>query len=142
MISHTLATLYQRYIQAFAQLDIEAVKQCYLMPCTLSTPDKVVLLDSDDKFNQEFTQIFKLISAENITAFKTSNASYDVITPSVIVAAIDWQFLTNANNVFTEFTAIYHLTKQGDDIKIINVISQDVSQSITLRHPLNIQWEK
>ncbi len=142
MISNTLASLYQRYIQAFAQLDIDAVKQCYLMPCTLNTPDKVVLLDSDDKFNQEFAQIFAVIQAENIVGFKTSNASYDVVSPSVIVAAIDWQFLTSANTLFTEFTAIYHLTKQGDDIKIINVISQDVSQSITLRHPLNIQWEK
>ncbi|WP_286261649.1 hypothetical protein [Thalassotalea atypica] len=136
-----LKQLYQLYIQAFAKQDIQAVKQCYLMPCTLNTPDRVVLLNNDEVFDKEFNDIFSLLNSENISGFKTSNASFDIISEHVVVVAIDWQFINDANNLFTEFTAIYHLTKTIDGFKIINVVSQDISQSINLSHPLIIDME-
>ncbi len=121
---------------------MQAVRSCYLLPCTLSTPDKVVLLNDEMSFKNEFLQIFSLLKSENISAFKVSNASFDEIAENLVVAAIDWQFLDQANNLFTEFTAIYHLTKVAKNFKIINIISQDISQSIELSQSLSIDQEK
>lgn len=141
LVSVKLSTLFAGYIRAFSTMDMQAVRLCYVLPCTLNTPDKLVLLSNEENFTQEFQQIFSLIRNENISAFKVSNASFDEIAENLVVAAIDWQFLDQANNLFTEFTAIYHLTKVAENFKIINVISQDISQSIELSQSLNIDQE-
>ena len=136
-----LEILFRDYIAAFAQLDIDKVSQCYLMPCMLSTPDKVVLLNSNETFVKEFSQIFNLLKQEEISTFVARAASYDQISESTAVVCIEWQFMTEPNNLFTEFTAIYHLTKSGDKFKIISVVSQDISQSISLSQPLHLNQE-
>lgn len=141
LISSSLAQLYRHYIESFSRLDISAVKQCYVLPCTLSTPDKVVLLDNEETFEKEFSDIFNVLKQEDINGFKTSNASFSQINENLVVVSIDWQFLQGANNLFTEFTAIYHLTKLNDEFKIANVISQDISQAISLEYSLTINVE-
>jgi hypothetical protein len=141
LVSGELSTLFANYIHAFSMMNMQAVRDCYLLPCTLNTPDKVVLLNGEQCFQDEFKQIFDLLASENIVAFKVSNATFDEVTENTTVAAVDWQFLDNANNLFTEFTAIYHLTKSNTNFKIINVVSQDISQSITLSQPLIIEQE-
>jgi len=141
LVAEQLSNLYKNYIQAFSALNMEAVSHCYQLPCILSTPDKVVLLNNHDEFVTEFNNIFELVRSENIVAFKTSNASFDIINEGLLVVAIDWRFFDDANNLFTEFTAIYHLTSIDENYKIVNVISQDVSQSIALKYPLTITLE-
>jgi len=141
LISSIITQLYRQYIESFSRLDINAVKQCYVLPCTLSTPDKVVLLDNESTFEQEFSDIFNMLKQENITGFKTSNASFSQINDNLVVVNVDWQFLQQANNLFTEFTAIYHLTKCNDEFKIATVISQDINQAISLEHSLTINVE-
>ena len=93
-----------------------------------------MLLANEQVFANEFGNIFEMISAQQITGFKTSNASFDMMTEGLILVSIDWRFYTQANNLFTEFTAIYHLTIIDGNYKIINVMSQDTSQALSLTH--------
>lgn len=141
MIETQLKAFYQTYIRAFAQLDISLVKQCYQLPATLTTPERVVLLADDAIFEQEFAAIFATLASNNISGFKTSNASYSLISNELVLANIDWQFIDKANNLFAEFSAIYHLTFSAGSFKIINVNSVDTRQSLSLINPLVISTE-
>ena len=140
-LEKSLSGFYLQYIEAFAKLSIEQVQMCYQLPSTLSTPEKVVLLANENVFAQEFTKIFDMIAQEKVTGFKTSNASFDIISDNLLLVAMDWRFYTQANNLFTEFTAIYHLTIIDGNYKIINVMSQDTSQAITLTNAFTITLE-
>ncbi|REL29892.1 hypothetical protein [Thalassotalea euphylliae] len=133
-----LATFYQNYIHAFSTAIITAVAKCYQLPCVLSTPDKVLVLDGEQSFNQEFSGIFAMLAEHNITGFKASNASYQHINEAISLVKIDWRFYDQANNLFSEFSAIYHLSYQQEAYRIINVISHDMCQLADLAHELTL----
>ncbi|MCH2058398.1 MAG: hypothetical protein MK214_17675 [Thalassotalea sp.] len=137
-----LSLLYQRYIQAFAQYDIAATRQCYQLPCILSTPEKVLVIKSEEDFECEFTQIFSMLRSNNISGFKASNASFEQVDDNIYLAHLDWQFFDDANNLFTEFAAIYHLSYQNQAYRIISVISHDIGQSPSFTHSMSIFQEE
>ena len=137
-----LIKLYLDYIQAFSRYDIEATTKCYQLPCVMSTPEKVIVLSDTQAFIKEFDAIFTMLRDNNIDGFKASNASYQQIDGNTFIVKIDWQFFENANNLFTEFSAIYHLSYQQEVFKIINVISHDMCQVAELEHPLNFSAQE
>lgn len=141
MIEKHLSLFFKHYIKAFASLSISDARDCYQLPCTLSTPEKIILLANEQTFEREFEQIFTMLKAESISGFKASNASFEKINDETFIVAIDWQFLTGANNLFTEFKAIYHLTFQQQQFRIFNVISQDIAQNFTLTQPFTLAEE-
>ena len=65
MLTDKIETLFNQYINAFSAYDIEQVRACYHLPCTLHTPDKVVLIENDADFDQEFSSIFNGLKAAN-----------------------------------------------------------------------------
>ena len=133
-----LKQFYQDYIQAFATASIPAVTKCYQLPCVLSTPDKVILLNNVDAFEQEFSAIFSLLAEHKITAFKASNGSYQEVNDTLTIVKLDWRFYDDANNLFSEFSAIYHLSYVQEVFRIINVISHDSCQIADLTHALSL----
>ena len=137
-----LASLFSDYINAFAQCSMAGVKSCYQLPCVMSTPEKLLLINNESSFEQEFDQIFSMVRNSNLTAFKVNAASFEEINQDTALVAIDWEFIDNANNVFTQFTAIYHLTNSPSGFKIFNVISHDVPQGNSLSNPLKIIMEQ
>ena len=71
MINQQLDNLFQEYIAAFKQYDLSAVQNCYQLPCTLHTPDKIAYLADNTSFKQEFGDIFTVLqhaNTENIIA--------------------------------------------------------------------------
>jgi len=137
-----LIKLYQSYIQAFARYDIKWVRECYQLPCVLSTPEKVLLLSDEVNFCKEFDAIFTMLKSHNISGFKANNASFQHIDDSLTLVKIDWQFFDGANNLFTEFSAIYHLSYQSQTYKIVNVISHDMCHVGPLEQSLKISIEE
>jgi hypothetical protein len=134
----TIEQFFQRYVKAFEQQDMIATKACYQLPCTLHTPDKAILISNQGEFDSEFADIFTVLSHANIVTFKTLKASYSVISAELILACIDWQFVDSNAQVFTDFSAFYHLSLFDEQWKIVNVVSQELSQSISLSIPFNI----
>lgn len=141
MKEQQLKRLYHDYLKAFAQADLTLVQSCYQLPCVLSTPEKVVLLNSSNEFDKEFNAIFAMLKDNKISAFKANNACYQLVDEHLALVAIDWQFFDDANNLFTEFSAIYHLSYQQNHFKIVNVISHD-TRNLSLTHPLNLSNEE
>lgn len=127
----------QGYIKALAVYDSTLIRQYYHLPCTLSTPDNVVLLSDEISFEQEFNKTFTQLKEANITNFKVSNTSYQLVSEQLLLLNIDWQFLQNNDNLFTEFSAIYHIAVIEKELKLVNVISQEINQGLSLAQVLH-----
>lgn len=133
-----IESLFEQYVMAFEQQNIAKTLSCYQLPCTLHTPDKAVLIRDVEGFEREFSGIFEVLSQAGIKTFSSLNASYSEINSDLILACIDWQFFTQDDQLFTDFSAFYHIALIAGQWKIVNVVSQELSQSVALSIPFNI----
>ena len=136
MQTQAIEELFQHYIQ-----NMSAIQQCYQLPCTLHTPDKVVLITNDKAFEKEFLDIFTILSHAKISQFLPLKSSFSKLKDDVILACVDWQFIGPNEEVFTDFSAFYHLVLTKRQWHIFNVVSQELSQSIDLETPFKIAYK-
>lgn len=134
----SIENLFNDYLMAFKSYNLDSVVKCYHLPCTLNTPDKVVLLTSIAACRQEFADIFAQLKEAKTSKIIARKASYSLITENLLLAAIDWEFIDEQGEIFADFCAIYHLTLVNSELKIINVVSHDLSNSLTLAHELTL----
>ena len=130
MNKQQLSNFINQYTHCFKTYDLNALKNHYKLGCTLSTPDKLVLIETETDFACEFEQIFTQLKAANTANFLFSNISYTRLNTSTIVLGGTWVFSNNLKEAFAEFYACYHLIKENEKIKIISVVSHDISNAI------------
>ncbi|ASP47286.1 hypothetical protein [Cognaticolwellia beringensis] len=140
MYKTVIEQLFQRYIKAFHQKNMADTQTCYQLPCTLHTPDRVVLIESDTVFKREFIDIFTVLSHAEIKRFVALKASFSVLSENLVLACIDWQFIGPKDEVFTDFSAFYHLALSDGQWRIFNVVSQELSQSVALDTAFDIAY--
>ena len=130
-----IVSLFKGYIAAFNRYDLNAVAACYHLPCTLHTPDKAVLLKNAKESQQEFSHIFTQLQQAKTSNIIARKASYSVVSEYLLLASIDWEFVDEQGEIFADFFAIYHLVLIDNELKIINVVSHDLSNSLSLDFP-------
>ncbi len=135
MQTKKIANLFNGYLSAFKTYDLDKVAACYHLPCTLHTPDKVVLLKNTKNCLQEFNDIFSQLQHAKTSEIIARKASYSLVTENLLFASIDWEFINGQGEIFADFCAIYHLVLVEDELKIVNVVSHDLSNSLTLDYP-------
>ncbi len=138
MITTKLQQLFQQYIKAFQQFDLQSVVDCYAFPCTLTTPDKIVLLKSSTDAEDEFTNIFSWMKQDNASQIGVISASYHEYSSNLAVANIHWQFQGEQNQILAEFAALYHIDITGKYAKIMHVVSHEIDSSVDLEKKLTI----
>jgi len=138
MINQQLDNLFKVYISAFKHYDLLAVQQCYQLPCTLHTPDKIAYIVDNVRFKQEFDDIFTVLRHANTQNIIATKATYSLGVGEAIDVCIDWAFIDDKKEVFADFCAFYHLVKIEEQYKIISVVSHDLSNSVTLMNDLAI----
>lgn len=144
MIATKLIDLLENYISAFKNYDLSKVRHLYQLPCALHTPDKIVYLTNEPAFEQEFIQIFTVLQHANISDIKITKATYNKSINSEIDLSINWVFIDDKGDVFTEFCAFYHLVlvekqkvEQEQQYKIISVVSHELLNSVELPFSLS-----
>jgi len=130
-----IVSLFKDYLAAFKSYDLAKVAACYHLPCTLHTPDKVVLLKNSKECLQEFSNIFTQLQQAKTSDIIARKASYSLVTKNLLFACVDWEFLDDQGEIFADFCAIYHLVLIDNELKIINVVSHDLSNSLSLEYP-------
>lgn len=130
--------LFSVYLAAFKDYDLDKVTACYHLPCSLNTPDKVVLIKDIKACQQEFSDIFTQLKQANTADIKAQKASYALITENLLFACIDWEFIDEQGEIFADFCAIYHVALVENALKIINVVSHDLSNSLSLDIPFSL----
>ncbi len=138
MLTHKIENLFNHYLSAFKAYSIDGVSACYHLPCTLSTPDKVLLLTTKEQCQQEFFDIFTQLKASDTTNIIAKKASYQKIAENLTLVCIDWEFIDDKRNVFTDFCAYYHLVEINQTAKIVNVVSHELSNSLTLANQFEL----
>jgi len=132
MKNQQLDNLFQKYISAFKQYDLLAVQDCYQLPCTLHTPDKIAYLADNASFKREFDDIFTVLQHANTDNIIATKATYSLGIGDTLDVCIDWAFIDDKKEVFADFCAFYHLVKVDQQYKIISVVSHDLSNSVAL----------
>ena len=138
MLTNKIEHLFNHYLSAFKAYNIDGVSACYHLPCTLSTPDKIVLLTTEEQCQQEFIDIFTQLKANDTANIVAKKASYQKITENLMLACIDWDFIDDNQNVFADFCAYYHLVEVNQTVKIVNVVSHELSNSLTLANQFEL----
>jgi len=138
-LSHKIQQFFHRYYRLFSSHNIAEVANCYAFPCVLSTPEQFLLITKQDEFNTEFTRIFLQLQQASIVEFKATKASYMVMSDQLFLVCIDWQFIDQQQQVFSHFSAFYHLQYLADQLTIVQVNSQILENSLTLNHLLAIE---
>ncbi|KGJ90842.1 hypothetical protein [Colwellia psychrerythraea] len=136
-IGTELQALFKRYQHAFIHYDLNEVSRCYHLPCTLNTPDKIVLLTNSSDCLQEFGTILTQLKEANTSDIIAKKSSFEQISKQLYLVCIDWDFIDGQGQVFADFTAIYHVINDEGTLKIINVISHELDSSLTLAEPLD-----
>ncbi|WP_114325397.1 hypothetical protein [Candidatus Colwellia aromaticivorans] len=141
MKTQQIENLFDHYLAAFSAYDLDAVVACYHIPCTLHTPDKIVLVNSIDDCRQEFNDIFTQLKQANTAKIVARSASYMSINDDLLLACVDWGFIDEQGQVFADFCAYYHIsilnsTKQK--LAIVNVVSHELVNSLSLANTFSI----
>ncbi|WP_448214042.1 hypothetical protein [Colwellia sp. MEBiC06753] len=134
-----LVNFFLRYIEGFSYYDLSILSNCYQLPCVLSTPEKTIVLSSKAEFDNEFSVIFDMLKTNNTQGFKAANTTYQWLNKHLVCVSIDWKFVGENNQVFAEFSALYHLSFIQEQFKIFNVVSHDTALGTPFEHRLNLQ---
>lgn len=133
-----LITLFSKYLEGFKQFDLVSVVQCYHLPCTLATPDNLVLINNTTECEQEFNNIFTQLKQNCTSDIVAKKLSFQPVTDNLALVCIDWDFLDEKRQVFADFSAIYHVVEVEDELKIIQVVSHDLTNSLSLKTTFNL----
>lgn len=130
---------FENYLLAFKSFEVEKLVGYYCLPCALNTPEQIVLLTSIEECNVEISKIFKQLQQEKTNEIHVERASYSQVTDKIIFVNVDWKFVNEQGEVFANFCAIYHLVEISSQLKIINVVSHEITNSLTLDTPLKLR---
>lgn len=131
-----LQQLFKSYQNAFLHYDIDGVSNCYHLPCTLNTPDKIVLLSSKADCQIEFGAIFTQLKEGNVGDIIAKRASFERVSKQLYLVCIDWDFIDGEEQVFAGFSAIYHVLDTDGTLQIVNVVSHELDSSLSLSEQL------
>jgi len=138
VLTNQLQILFKNFIAGFKGYNLEQVGACYHLPCTLNMPDNIILVNNEQDLTNELTLIFTQLQqakANNITAVK---ASYQLLTKNIVLVSIDWHFLEESGQLFADFCGVYHIQINGEKLKIINVASHELANSLNLENALTL----
>lgn len=141
MKTQQIETLFDHYLTAFRSYDLDGVVACHHLPCTLHTPDKIVLVNSIDDCRQEFNDIFTQLKQANTAKIVAQKASYMSINKDLVLACVEWDFIDEQGQVFSDFCAYYHvsvLNGANQTLAIVNVVSHELSNSLSLANVFSI----
>ncbi|MCJ8320983.1 MAG: hypothetical protein MJK12_15195 [Colwellia sp.] len=141
MLTTNIQTLFNCFQNGFYHFDLAKVVDCYHLPCTLNTPDKMSLINTKTELELEINNIFEQLANECFVRFELSNTSFTQLTDDLLFASINWRFIDKTNQVFSEFSAFYHLSIKDKELKIINATSHQISNSKNLSNPFALTVE-
>tara|TARA_B110000114_G_scaffold103755_1_gene109201 strand:+ start:359 stop:793 length:435 start_codon:yes stop_codon:yes gene_type:complete len=141
MLTTNVQALFHNFKEGINHLNLIKVVDCYHLPCTLNTPDKLSLINTKAELESEVKSLFTQLTKECFYRFELSNTSYMKLTDDMIFASIDWTFIDDNHQVFSEFSAFYHLVIKDKKLKIINATSHQINNGQRLLIPFVLTSE-
>lgn len=102
----------------------------------MSTPEQALVL-SEHNLRETVAGILQQLQQAGVSQYHISKASYHV-KGEQLIAVVDWQFIDAQQQVFTDFVAIYHIVKDGEQDKIASVVSHDQANSAHSEHLITL----
>ena len=144
MLTETIQKSLNRLQKGFYHFDLVMVMDCYHLPCTLNTPEKISVINTQAELKSEINRIFEQLRHECFARFELNNTSYMQLTENLSFATINWKFFDKSNQIFSEFSAFYHLSVKDKKLKIINATSHQIcnEQNLSIPFALSVENEQ
>jgi hypothetical protein len=136
-LTTSLSQFFSSYLTGFIKQQVQLVASCYQVPCIMTTPDEMNILDSHQALVNKFNQIFSQLDALQVDSYQIRHASVQRLEKSQVLVLISWQLFAQTQPV-TEFS-VYYTVEQPSDRRnsafvIRNVISHHLENTIELVH--------
>ena len=138
-LTSKIEQFFHDFIDGFKTNNIKQLQGCYHFPCTLNTPDHIDIIVNEEQLTAYLDAIFAQLENEQFSQLQISNAHYTVMNNELILASIDWAFIDAAGEVFSQFSAFYHLACKNTQFSIMNAVSHDIKNSQKLMVPFHVQ---
>ncbi|WP_448565456.1 hypothetical protein [Thalassotalea ganghwensis] len=138
----SLTTFVEYYIDNFKCLDIEALSGCYQFPCTLSTPDELMLLTNEKELLAQFSDIRQQVQQADVNCITCSNISFSKVCENITLLGMTWLLQTASGQVLSHFFACYHLVTINEHYRIFNVVSQEAEKAVVLSTAITFDKEQ
>jgi hypothetical protein len=137
-LKEALENLFTHYLKSFRDYNLQGVCHCYAIPCTLNTPERILLIEDFNACEKEFSAIFEQLKQEKTKDIVVQQSSFMVLSKSLLLVSIDWDFINQSEDVFASFCAFYHIALEMKDkniqLKIVNVASHQSENSLLLKN--------
>lgn len=137
-LSAGIEKLFYRYIKAFEARDIQGVRDCYSLPCQISTPNELRFLNSEEAFTSEFDTLFARLGEVGFHHAEPHNASYVALSDGLALVSVSWYFRSNDKTLLTAFCTVYTMVCEQQAWRISSAVSHDQSNYVTLKETLTI----
>ena len=100
-----------------------------------------MVLTTVEECEHELSRIFTQLKEANTCKVTVRKASYLPVTADLSLVCVDWNFVDTQGEAFADFCAYYHIMgSKGTkpEFKIINVVSHELSNSLSLPIPFLI----
>jgi len=138
VLTKLLQTLFKNFIAGFKGYNLEQVSACYHIPCTLNMPDNIIFVNNEQGIANELSLIFTQLKQAKANNIKAVKASYQLVAKNIVLVSIDWHFIDESNQLFADFCGVYHIQINGEKLKIINVASHELANSLNLENALTL----
>jgi hypothetical protein len=132
-----LEALFNNYIDAFESYSLDAARRCYALPCVLTTPDKMLVLTTEQGFSDEFNEIFSSLKQAGFKQVGWRSPSFHDYGNGLISVAIPWHFYNNQSQEFASFIGLYQVSNINNQLRIVSVTSHEqevkFEQTLTLK---------
>jgi len=138
VITQQLQQFFTNYFHAFTTQNHVKTLACYQFPCSLATPEQLIFIADEIQAEQEFSQLFSWLKQAHVYKIEAGSASFSNISDNLFIVNICWFFFDCDEHIITDFTALYHVIKTNEQLKIFQVISHEITSSIRLSFPLTL----
>ena len=132
MLKDSINQLFDLYQAAFEAFDLKGVRKYYELPCQLTTPGRIITLNNDLEFKQEFSRLFDAIRDTSFIRAISDRKTYSQLNQKHLLISMNWSFLDNKENILAKFSALYSLMNINDEWKITSVVSYDFDKLVVL----------
>ena len=123
MINDKIENWLANYAKLFEENNLEEIINCYAVPSTMSTPEKVVIMKSADEVEQQISEILLLTKQSMLKQAKVLDLVIYPYDDNIFIANCRWQMEDAAGQIFAEFGAVYQLVYSKNEFRILNVTS-------------------
>ena len=131
-LKESIESFFSNYQINFEKLDLNLVRNYYVLPTQMSMIGRFTVFNTDEEFNLEFKPMFEALKLSGFKRAKFQNRSYSKLNSDHVLVSMGWKFYDHEDVDLSEFASIYNMKNINNEWKIISVILHNIHKQVIL----------